>query len=221
MALRANGRCGAGACVFAARDVNGDAFREAIHTIVLFLVAHAGRTPVHASAVIIGNRAIVLAGRSRSGKSALAFAADRAGLPVLSEDSVFTQLEPSFRIWGMAEAIHLLEADAPAGNRARNLRVRAGRAKGAFPIAHPRRMSEKGCLCVITRGDAVGLEKIPQDEAVSMLTEVLEPGFDYYGPRFECAIRAIADGGCWHLTLSDDPDAAIAALIDVFTERSG
>src|SRR5437868_353296 len=157
IALRANGRWGVGGCVFAARDVSGEAFREAIHTVVLFLVAHAGRTPVHASAVVIGDTAIVLAGSSRSGKSSLALAADRAGLPVLSEDSVFVQLEPSFRVWGMAESIHMLATGAPAVDNAGNLRVRKGRVKRVLPIAHPRRTSTKACLCVITRGDAVGL----------------------------------------------------------------
>ena len=218
MALRANGRCGVGGCLFAAHDVNGEAFREAIHTVVLFLVAHAGRTPVHASAVVIRDTAIVLAGRSRSGKSSLALAADRAGLPVLSEDSIFVQLEPSFRVWGMAESIHLLATGARAVDGAGNLRVRKGRVKRVFPIAHPRRTSTKACLCVITRGDAVGLAKIPPDEAVTMLVAAPEPGFDYYGAQSERAIRAIAAGGCWRLTLSGDPDEAIAALIDAFTE---
>ena len=92
--------------------------------------------------------------------------------------------------------------------------------KRVLPIAHPRRTSRKACLCVITRGDAIGLEKIPQDEAVPILTEAPEPGCDYYGARFERAIRAIAAGGCWRLTLSDDPNAAIAVLIDAFSERS-
>ena len=220
IALRANGRRKLGVCIFPGHGVDGDAFREAVHTIVLFLVAHAGRTPLHASAIIIGDRAIVLAGRSRAGKSSLALAADRAGLPLLSEDTVFVQTEPSFCVWGMAEAIHLLEADAPAGERAGDIRIRARRVKKVFPIARPRRQADKASLCVIARGGGVGLERIAQDDAVRMLTQAPEPGFDYYGAQFERAIRAIAAGGCWRLMLSGDPDAAIATLIAAFAERT-
>ena len=75
-------------------------------------------------------------------------------------------------------------------------------------------------LEIRARGDGVGLEKIPQDQAVRMLTEAPEPGFDYYGAQFERAIRAIAAGGCWRLMLSGDPDAAIATLIAAFAERT-
>jgi hypothetical protein len=218
MALRANGNRGRGACIFPPREGCGGEFREAIHTIVLFLVAHAGRTPVHASAIIIGDQAIVMAGRSRSGKSSLSLAADRAGLPVLSEDCVFIQTEPSFCVWALAEAIHLHEADAPAG-LAGGVRVRFGRVKRVLPIAQPRHKADKASLCVIARGDSVGLEKIRQDEAVRMLTEAPEPGFEYYGGHSERAIRAIAAGGCWRLILSRDPDEAIAALIAAFSEH--
>lgn len=216
IALRANGRRGRGACIFPGQDASGSAFREAIHTIVLFLVAHAGRTPIHASAIIIGGRAIVLAGRSRSGKSSLALAADRAGLPVLSEDSVFVQIEPTLCVWSLAEAIHLLEADAP-GELAGGIRVRSGCVKRALPIADPRRNADKASLCIIARGDSVGLDKIQPDEAVRVLTEAPEPGFEYYGVHSERAIRAITAGGCWRLTLSHDPDAAIATLIAAFS----
>ncbi|HEY2446891.1 MAG TPA: hypothetical protein VGI20_14240 [Rhizomicrobium sp.] len=220
IALRGNGRLGRGACVFPGGGTDSGAFREAINTIVLFLVAHAGRTPIHASAVMIGDRAIVLAGRSGSGKSSLAQAADRAGLPVLSDDTVFVQVEPSFRVWGRTEAIHLREADVPAGVTG-GIRIRAGRLKRALPVARPRRNADQALLCVIGQGGNFGLEPIQQEEAVRMLTEAPEPGFEFYGARSEEAVRAVAAGGCWRLTLSRDPDAAIAALIAAFSPQTG
>ena len=59
--------------------MDGVMSEEMINTLVLFLVAQAARTPLHASAIMLGDTAIVLAGRSGSGKSSLALAADRAG----------------------------------------------------------------------------------------------------------------------------------------------
>ena len=68
-----------------------------------------------------------------------------------------------------------------------------------------------------------GIARLPVAAAivVATLTAAPEPGFDYYGAQSERAIRAIAAGGCWRLTLSGDPDAAITALIDAFTECGG
>lgn len=216
--LRANGCTGRGVCVFSRHDVGGSAFREAIHTIVLFLVAHAGRIPVHASAIMIGDRAIVLAGKSGSGKSSLALAANRAGLPILSDDAVFVQLEPSFRIWALPEAVHVLERDSP-GQAAGGTRFRSGRLKRAIPIANPRPYAERALLCVLARGKDVLLEEMHHDVAVSLLTEAPEPGFEFYGARSLMAVRAVAIGGCWRLTLSHQPELAIAALIGEFSDR--
>jgi hypothetical protein len=219
IALRANGRRGRGTCVFP-KDIDSSAFEEAVRTITLFLVAHAGRTPVHASAIMIGHRAIVMAGNSGSGKSSLALAANRAGLSVLSEDALFVQLEPSFRVWALCEAIHVVTEDAPPGPTGGNIRIRAGRRKRAIPIRRRRQYADRAILCVIARGKQVGLERIDREEAVRLLTQAPEPGFNYYGARAELAIRALATEGCWRLTLSRDLDAALAELVFTFSEVS-
>jgi hypothetical protein len=218
IALRANGRRGRGACVFPV-DIDSNAFEEAVRTVALFLVAHAGRTPVHASAIMIGPMAIVLAGKSGSGKSSLALAANRAGLSVLSEDAVFVQLEPSFRVWALCEAIHVVTEDAPS-DPTRHIRIRAGRGKRVIPIVRPRRYADRAILCIIARGRQVGLERTDREEAVRLLTHAPEPGFNYYGTRAELVIRALATEGCWRLTLSRDLDAAIAQLMSTFSEIS-
>jgi hypothetical protein len=207
-------------CTFPVAAVNSEAFAEAINTIVLFLVARAGRIPVHASAIIIDDRALVLAGRSGSGKSALAMAANQAGLPVLSEDSVFVQLEPSFFLWGLPEAIHLLERDAPPGIEGAT-RVRRGRVKRAYPVANCRTGADNGVLCVLAQGDRVTLEPSDREQAVRALTQRPEPGYDFYGRRMEDAVRAIAARGCWRLSLSKDPKAAITTLVEAFSNSSG
>jgi hypothetical protein len=85
----ADGERGCANCSFSVDVIGGDLFREAVRTAALFLATQQGRIPVHASAVMIGDCAFVLAGQSGSGKSTLALAADRSGLPVLAEDTVF------------------------------------------------------------------------------------------------------------------------------------
>ena len=214
--LEADGERGRGSCRFPLAAMGSEAFDEAITTTVLFLVAQAGRTPVHASAVIVGGRAVVLAGRSGSGKSALAMAANRAGLSVLSEDSVFVQREPSFCVWGLGGAIHLLDKDALAGFGG-GTRLRAGRLKRAVPMTLHQCKADDAVLCVLAPGERVTLEGLDPEDAVQELTEAPEPGYEFYGSRMKDAIRAIANRGCWWLTLSKDPNAAIATLIGAFS----
>ena len=214
--VKADGDRGRGICIFQPVAVGSEPFANAINTVVLFLVAQAGRIPLHASAVIVHGRALVLAGRSGTGKSALAMAADRAGLPVLSEDTVFVQLQPSFGVWGRAEAVHLSEKDAPAGV-AGGIRVRSGRVKRAIPIVHRHRKADRAMLFLLTKGDSVIFQKLGPEDAVRALALEPEPGYEFYGARLEEAIRALADGGCWQLGLSNDPDEAIAALLRAFS----
>lgn len=215
ISIEADGLRGWGTCRFPPSTATGEAFEDAIRTVVLFLVAQRGRIPVHASAVVVGGRALVLAGRSGAGKSALAMAANRRGIAVLAEDTVFVQTEPSFCLWGLGGAIHLLEADAPPGIE--ETRVRSGRLKRAVPIASHQQKADEAVLCVLTHGEQAMLEQFDPEGAVRLLTQVAEPGYEFYGSRMDDAIRAIASRGCWRLTLSKDADAAIAALVRSFS----
>ena len=214
--LRADGARQRGACFFPSTLSDENAVRESINTVAMYLVAQAGRIPVHASAVMFGDRAIVLAGRSGAGKSSLAMAADRAGYPVLSDDTIFVQTTPEFHIWALPQAIHVFEKDAPAG-AANGIRFRSGRWKHTLPITAPRYRAEQAALCVLARGDAVALEPMPEADAVEVLTRDPESGYEFYGDRAIEAVRAVARGGTWKLTLARDPDAAIAALADAFS----
>jgi hypothetical protein len=214
--LRADGARQRGVCIFPDVLPDENAVRESINTVVMYLVAQAGRIPVHASAVMFGDRAIVLAGRSGAGKSSLAMAADRAGYPVLSDDTIFVQTKPEFRIWALPQAIHVFEKDAPAG-AANGTRFRSGRWKHTLPITAPRFRAEQAVLCVLAHGDDVALEPMPEADAIEVLTRDPEPGYEFYGDRAVEAVGAVARGGTWKLTLARDPAAAIAALAAVFS----
>lgn len=213
--LQAEGARQRGACIFPNELPNEDVVHDAINTVAMFLVAQAGRVPVHASAVMFGERAVVLAGRSGAGKSSLALAADRAGYPVLSDDTVFVQTEPAFALWARPEAIHVFEQDA-LGRTRNGLRFRSGRWKHVLPIAAPRYRADKALLCVLARGENISLEPITEAHAVDALTRDPEPGYEFYGVRAIDAVRAIARGGTWRLTLSHDPDKAIDVLAAAF-----
>ncbi len=194
---------------------------EVVDTLVLFLLTRAGRVPLHAAGVLLGDTAVVLAGRSGTGKSTLALAAQRAGLRVLSDDAVYVQLEPGLRVWGFPRPIHLLPGAAHAAADAGGvLRLRGGRWKVAVPpgewVGEP--VAERAVLCLLEPGRAVAVEPIAADAAVEAVMKSLEPGFDHFRRQVNAAARALAAGGAWRLTLSPDPAEAIAALRGVVGE---
>ena len=210
MSAHADGRAHSGSCAF---EKNFDAAQLAdlVNTMLLFLLGHTGRVPLHASAVMLGDTAIVFAGGSGAGKSTLALAAIRQGLPLLSDDTIFVQTEPHFRLWSLAGPIHVFEKDAP-GETGGGMRLRGGRWKKSLPAADRRRSAERAILCVLTRGGDVVMTPLPQEDAVTALTATPEPGYEFYGEASRVAARALADGGAWRLTLSADPAQAIALI---------
>lgn len=216
IAVSAGGERGRGTCIFHPQAVGSEAFANAINTVALFLVAQRDRIPLHASAIIVHDRALILAGRSGAGKSALALAADRAGLPILSDDTVFLQLQPTFCVWGRPLFVHLSEMDAPAGTSG-GIRIRSGRVKRAIPIVHQCRRADRAALFLLTKGDRVVFQRLDPEDAVRVLTRDPEPGYEFYGARLEEAVRVIAASGCWRLTLSTNADDAIGALVRAFS----
>lgn len=192
---------------------------EVVDPLLLFLLTRAGRVPVHAAGVCVGETAVVLAGASGSGKSTLAHAALRAGLGVLSDDTVFVQRESALRVWGYPRPIHLLPESAAAAGARGAPRLRGGRWKLALPSASggPAPTSAtRAVLCLLTRGHAVSLRPLPVGEAVATLLRTLEPGFDHFRAEMPDLIRALAAGGAWRLTLSADPEETVKAILTRF-----
>lgn len=193
---------------------------DVLDTLLLFLLTRAGRVPLHASGVVVGGTAAVLAGPSGSGKSTLALAALGAGLPVLSDDTVYVQLRPRLRVWGFPRPIHVFPEDAPAGAGG-GLRLRSGRLKTAVPLppAGPL-VADRAALFLLQRGDRAALGPISVDEAVDGMTALLEPGFDHFREQLPAAVRALAAGGAWRLTLSARPAEALRLLRDTLGPRT-
>lgn len=182
-------------------------------TLLLFLLTRSGRVPVHAACVVIGETAILLAGPSGAGKSSLALAAQRHGLPVLSEDTTYVQLDPGLRIWGWPGAIHLDPDDAPDGEFPQ--RQRGGRTKAAVSRIAVAPFAERGILVAIGPGRKLALERVQADRLLARLPAA-EPGFDLLAPKVGQALARLAEGGAWRLTLSRSTDDAMSLLKERF-----
>lgn len=185
------------------------ALAEIGETLLLFLVTHAGRVPLHAAAVMVNETALLLAGPSGSGKSSLALAAQRHGLEVLSEDTSYVQLKPHTKVWGWPGAIHLDAADAPAGEFQR--RTRGGRIKSAIPRKLTRAAAGRAILVALEPGDELRLERASTEWLLARLSP-LEPGFSLFGREIVEVLRMFAEEGAWRLMLGGNPDEAIALL---------
>ena len=189
-----------------------DLLREhVIEPLVLFLAGHAGRTPLHAAGIVIGELAILLAGPSGSGKSCLAMAAQDAGLAVLSDDTVYVQHQPELATWGAPGPIHLFAADA--GMHQGTVRLRNGKRKlGVALHAHTGGPVRRIAWCRLTHGETPRLTRIARTEALAAFANP-EPGFDLFAADIRrTGERLVARGG-WQLTLGRDPAAAIDLLL--------
>ena len=190
---------------------------QVLDTLLLFLIARTGRTPVHAAGVMIGDRAAVLAGSSGAGKSTLALTAMERGLRILSDDTLYIQLHPAFRAWGLPRPLHVFPETAPRFSR--GTRLRAGKLKAVAPLAPESvatRFADDAVLVVLDRGERLDLTPIAPEAALARLGR-LEPGFDLLGRESEAALAALAGRGAWRLALTRDPGAAI----DLLCERLG
>jgi hypothetical protein len=189
---------------------------EVTDTLLLFLLTRSGRTPLHAAGVMCGGTAVVLAGPSGSGKSTLSLAAMARGLQILSDDTVYIQLQPRLRIWGFPRPVHVFPADAPGFIQ--ETRLRGGKLKMVVPVP-PRPelpVADQAAVVLLERGEAVGLQPVEASAAAAALSR-LEPGFDLLSRESAEAIAAVTALGCWRLTLTRDPAAAIDALLDHFS----
>jgi hypothetical protein len=178
----------------------------------LFLATRNGRVPIHASGVQLDDLAVLFSGPSGAGKSSLALAASRAGLPVMSEDTIYVQREPQLAIWGWQGPIHLLARDA--GAAAGPLRLRNGRVKRAIEFPGMRRTGKPlaaTTLCILRHGERASLTPISQACALASLGP-LERGFDLLAVDIEAALSLLTRNGAWWLTLSGSPDEAIALV---------
>jgi hypothetical protein len=200
-------------------------FRYAVlEAMTLWIVTGLDRQPVHAAAVARGRTALLLAGPGGVGKSTLTYAAQRAGLSVLSEDCVFLQEAPVPRAWGLPGFVHL-HPDAVrwfpelqgVSARIRNngdlkLAVRSqGVAVGV----------ERAGICLLARGPRPGVERLSAAEVERAFVETLEEGFDRFAASIGPRVRRLAEHGGWRLTLPPSPLDAVPQLMRMLDALDG
>jgi hypothetical protein len=192
------------------RDPN---FREQVlDSLILWLVTRSGRTPLHASAFVADSTAVLLAGRSGSGKSCLALAAHSAGYPLLSDDTVYIEMQRRFRVWGIPRPVHVFPEDARE-HAAGPIRLRNGKHKRAIALATAQKpvTADAAILLMLQRGDRVSLDPLDPSAALAALGP-LEPGFDLLAGDIAAALHCLLPRGAWRLTLGPDPREAIDLL---------
>jgi len=191
--------------------------REFLEAVALALITHFDRHPVHAAA-IGRDRAVLLAGPSGSGKSTLACLAHAAGLGVLSEDIVWVQLEPRFRLWGKPDRLHLLPETAALFRTlvARGAPVTVnGQRKIAIAIepGNARFAADDAVVCLLERGAGQpALARLTSEQVQDALGRDPAAGFDRLAHRLPAAIDALSRHGGWRLRLSQDPREALPLL---------
>ncbi|MBC9030861.1 hypothetical protein IAG41_00505 [Sphingomonas sp. JC676] len=200
------------------RVANADAFRDpdfreqVLDGLILWLVTRSGRTPLHASAFVVGSTAMLLAGRSGSGKSCLALAAYSAGYPLLSDDTVYIEMQRRFRVWGIPRPVHVFPEDA-SEHAAGPIRLRNGKRKRAIALTAPPKpvTADAAILLMLQRGDHLSLDALEPSEAAVALGP-LEPGFDLLAEDVMLALHRLTRHGAWRLNLGLDPAEAIRFL---------
>ncbi|MBV9110364.1 MAG: hypothetical protein JO306_13210 [Gemmatimonadetes bacterium] len=190
-----------------------------VEALALFLVTRMDREPLHAAAVVRGDAALVLAGRSGVGKSTTVYAAARAGLRVLAEDAVFLQLRP-FRVWGMPAEVRLGPESArffPELAHVAVTRMANGKEKRVVPLrgtpgASEWPLAERVGVCLLSRGGPPRVEPLSAEEMVSALADVPEPGFSHFAASIRPRVRLLAARGGWRLALPGDPADTVGML---------
>jgi glycosyltransferase involved in cell wall biosynthesis len=192
---------------------------EFLEAITFALVSHFDRHPVHAAAIARNGRAVLLAGPGGTGKSTLAYLAQRNGITVMSDDRVWVQLEPRLKIWAAPGPMRLGTDSIgrfPELRSAPGALTPAGAAKQDVPLAArpygARLEAGPAKVCILERTGRASLERIPPGAVAAALSSQLAPGFDRFPGRVNRVFDALAAGGGWRLTLSDDPYDALPFL---------
>lgn len=211
-------------CVLAAAVLDSrERFHETVvATLALFLVTRLDRQPFHAAAIGRDGLGLLLAGPSGTGKSTLAYAAQRAGWTVFSDDAVYLQQEPALRVWSRCAPLH------PPPNAARWFPELAGRTperreNGKLKYAIERPVQditppplEHAVLCLLERstGEAESHRLDPED-AVERSLRDLDAGFDVFRPTIGPALSMLAQNGAWLVRTGADPHSTVPILAGV------
>jgi hypothetical protein len=208
------------------RSVRAADFREGLlDHLALFLVTAADRCPIHASAIVLADTAVLLAGASGMGKSSLTYAAMRAGCRVLADDAVYVE-RSARRLWGVPRRVHLSQDSVrhfpELAGTATTLRP-DGRMKIPADVPSSSRAdvpwSGAVGLVVLSRSTtAPGVERISAADAAAELRTTLQGGFARFSGSLDDCVPTLTAGGCWRLAVTLEPAALFGRLHDVVSQ---
>ncbi len=208
--------------------------------VVPILLAERGDLVLHAAAVVVGGRAVLLCGPARRGKSTLALTLAALGNPVLAEDGVVVTLEGDLPVaWPGPRGIRLkddsavafarsLSADDPkptywSGATART-RIGAGVALHSLPPgSEAGRPAPLGAVVALgERRDELAVERLTRAEAVPALVQSLFHAgrSDGLRPAYRRAVRLAALIPAFRATLPDDLRRASHASAELCSHGS-
>jgi hypothetical protein len=212
-------RLEAHAYVTAALLASGDHFQHGLlDALTLFLVTQLDRQPVHAAGIARGGVGLLLAGPSGAGKSSLAYVAVRAGYDLLGDDTVYAQLTPRLRVWGLGRPVVLPRAARECFPDLGNVTVvRRGDDMKLLVTTGDHLLRavsfvERVGLCLLARTPRLALRQLTSEAIVSHLRAGLEPGFDRFGATIGLALAQIAARGAWRLDLAGPPQDSLPYL---------
>lgn len=199
---------------------------DVLEALTLALLTRCDRQPLHAAAIAHDGTGLLLCGPSGAGKSTLAYAAARAGMRVVSEDTVFVQTDPCLRVWGMAAAFHL-QPDAAAHfdelsaiesselpNGKQKVVVRADTAG----IAAVQCTIDRCGVCILgERRPVPECQRLSSADAAA-LVHLSDPGFDTFATSILPSVRRLTEHGAWLLHPSCSPEDSVPLLTRMLNE---
>jgi hypothetical protein len=184
---------------------------EVLEAVTLALLSHFDRHPVHAAAVALNGRAVLLAAPSGTGKSTLAYHCHLDGLDLLGDDHVRVQLEPRVRVWGWPARVRLLADAATSSSSSADAAKQAIYLDAGLSAA--RLVADEMSVCCLTRdGGPASLEPLDATALARTLDEQMAPGFDRFPARWPAVRDALARRGGWRLNLSSDPREGVSLV---------
>ncbi len=197
--------------------------RYVIEFSALLLTTRHDRAPIHAAAVAANGTVLLLAGPSGGGKSTLLYGLQRAGVPIVAEESACIACADTLRVWGHVSGIGLSPEAVQHFPELSGLSTRQmpnGRTKVFVDLAgtagdrRPGTATGKFILCILERyGSPLPLlQPLSREAAAKILMRTREPGLEHYGDTAHAVDALVREAECHQLSTAMPVARCVDAL---------